>query len=59
MDVPPTDGTWPGRRGKTVVLALALYLVLAVALWWNVWSANPTQMTSCGCGDAARTLWFF
>ena len=59
VDVPPTDGTWPGRRGKTVVLALALYLVLAVALWWNVWSANPTQMTSCGCGDAARTLWFF
>ena len=44
-DAPPTDGAWPGRRGKTVVLALALYLVLAVALWWNVWSADPTPVS--------------
>jgi len=33
--------------------------MLAVAMWWNVWSTHPTSTTTCGCGDAARFLWFF
>ena len=37
----------------------AAYLVLGVGLWWGVWSTHPTAVTTCGCGDAARFLWFF
>jgi len=39
--------------------AALLYLGLAVVLWWSVWSNHPTATTTCGCGDAARFLWFF
>ena len=28
-------------------------------LWWGVWSTHPSTTTTCGCGDAARFLWFF
>jgi hypothetical protein len=42
-----------------MVLAGVGYLALAVGLWWNVWSSHPTSTTTCGCGDAARFLWFF
>ncbi len=28
-------------------------------LWWSVWSSHPPVTTTCGCGDAARFLWFF
>jgi hypothetical protein len=35
------------------------YLVLSVLLWWGVWSDHPSSTTTCGCGDAARFLWFF
>ncbi len=38
---------------------MATYLVLALLLWWQVWTAHPTSTTTCGCGDAARFLWFF
>jgi len=50
---PPTSG------GRAVLGAGLLYLVLAVALWWNTWSSHPASTTTCGCGDAARFLWFF
>ena len=33
--------------------------MLAVGLWWSVWSSHPSSTTTCGCGDAARFLWFF
>ena len=47
------------RSWRWVLGAGALYLALAVATWWNIWSADPTTTTVCGCGDAARFLWFF
>ena len=53
MAVPPAGG----RRG--LLVAAAAYLVLGVGLWWNVWSSHPTTVTTCGCGDAARFLWYF
>ena len=54
----------PGRRaaaggGRALVGAAVGYLVLAVGLWWGVWTSHPTATTTCGCGDAARFLWFF
>jgi hypothetical protein len=42
-----------------VAAAAAAYLVLSLGLWWGVWSGHPTSTTTCGCGDAARFLWFF
>jgi hypothetical protein len=41
------------------VVASATYLVLAVGLWWDTWSTHPSTVTTCGCGDAARFLWYF
>ena len=49
-----------GRRTwRAVIAAFLLYLVLALVLWWEVWTTHPTTATTCGCGDAARFLWFF
>ena len=50
----------PVRAGgvRGLVLAGASYLVLAVGVWWGVWSGHPSSMATCGCGDAARFLWF-
>ncbi len=38
--------------------ALGIYLAISVTLWWGAWSTHPTSTTTCGCGDAARYLWF-
>ncbi|HLH29142.1 MAG TPA: hypothetical protein VKW77_09500, partial [Acidimicrobiales bacterium] len=35
------------------------YLAASVVLWWHVWSGDPASVTTCGCGDAARFVWFF
>jgi len=47
----PSPWRWP-------LLAAATYLVLGVGVWWTVWSAAPGSTSVCGCGDAARFLWF-
>jgi hypothetical protein len=59
------EGTSPepvGGRGvrgwRTLVLGAGAYLVLAVGLWWNVWSTHPTSTTTCGCGDTSLFTWF-
>lgn len=54
----PDDGA-THRSGRDLALAAAGYLVLAVFVWWNVWSDHPTATTTCGCGDSALFLWFF
>jgi len=50
-----------GRRGwgRSLTLAAAGYLALALVVWWGVWSNHPTATTTCGCGDSALFLWFF
>ncbi len=58
----PTGTPRPPRAdgGRVVVAGPAvLYLALSVGLWWGTWSTHPTTTTTCGCGDAARFLWFF
>jgi hypothetical protein len=46
-------------RWRPAAVAGLVYLVLSLVLWWGVWSTHPTTTTTCGCGDAARFLWFF
>ena len=58
--VPPAGRATSGNGGIGGLLAAGGgYLVLGVGLWWSVWSSHPTAVTTCGCGDAARFLWYF
>ncbi len=47
------------RTRRPVLVAAGIYLVMAVVLWWGVWSAHPTSVTTCGCGDSSLITWFF
>jgi dolichyl-phosphate beta-glucosyltransferase len=40
------------------VVAIALFAVPAVVLWWHVWSGHPSSTLTCGCGDPAQEVWF-
>jgi hypothetical protein len=44
---------------RSTAVAAGIYLLCSIVLWWGIWSAHPTATTTCGCGDAARFLWFF
>jgi hypothetical protein len=46
-------------RFRIFASATAFYLVASIGLWWRVWTTHPSTVTTCGCGDAARFLWFF
>lgn len=52
-----------GRRRLTAAAVgaavLGVYLVVAVVVWWQVWSGRPTQTLTCGCGDPALLVWSF
>ena len=53
-------GRRPSRLHLLVVfgLAFAIYLLVSIGLWWQVWSTHPTSAASCGCGDPAFVTWF-
>lgn len=55
VDDPDQDLDRP-RRWRPFALAGGLYLVTSVILWWHV-LPHPSTLTTCGCGDAALTLW--
>ncbi|HEX3842008.1 MAG TPA: hypothetical protein VHU85_14545 [Acidimicrobiales bacterium] len=46
-------------RFRIFASAAAFYLMASIGLWWGVWTTHPSTVTTCGCGDAARFLWFF
>ncbi|HVB92854.1 MAG TPA: hypothetical protein VND67_00935 [Acidimicrobiales bacterium] len=46
-------------RLRVYASAAMLYLAMSIGLWWGVWTSHPSTVTTCGCGDAARFLWFF
>ena len=50
------DGSTPSGRWRVYLLAGGGYLTLSVVLWWHV-LPHPNTVTTCGCGDAALTLW--
>ena len=45
---------WPGLR--SAVIAIAIYLVLAVALFWGIWSHDPASVSEPG-GDQFAFMW--
>ena len=54
----PAHAAQRSSGARWVLVAGAVYLVLAVALWWGIWSSAPGSRSVCGCGDAARFLWY-
>ncbi len=44
------------RRWAAYLGAGVLYLLVSLVLWWHV-LPHPSSVTTCGCGDAALTLW--
>jgi hypothetical protein len=47
------------RRLPGWALAAAVYLGLAVAMWWHVWSGgHPASTMTCACGDPSSFVWF-
>jgi hypothetical protein len=60
----PPDHHEPGRgrrvrhRLRPAVISGAIYLALALIVWWHVWSGHPTSTTTCGCGDSSLFTWF-
>ena len=53
---PPPDATPRGSRA--ILAAFGAYLVLAVVVWWNVWSSHPSGVAPCSCSDPALVTWF-
>ena len=49
----PHRSRWPAHG-----VAAAVYLALAVALWWGVWTGHPSTTATCGCGDTSILTWF-
>lgn len=41
------------------VVPTMLYGLVGLVIWAGVWTGGPAGTTTCGCGDAARFLWFF
>ncbi len=42
---------------RAAVLAIAAYVVLAVIVYWHVWSTHPSGVSQLG-GDQFSTMWF-
>jgi hypothetical protein len=52
-------GSRPGGAGPwRYPTAGGLYLLLAVGLWWHVWSTSPSTVMTCDCTDAGRVVWY-
>lgn len=38
-------------------MAFGVYLLLAIFVWWQVWSTHPAGVSICGCGDPSLFFW--
>ena len=53
----PTSPVGPLRGSASTVLAIGLYLVLAVVVYWNAWRHGVSHQMELG-GDQFNTVWF-
>ncbi len=51
-------GADPSHAARTWLAVGVGYLLVSVAVWWDVWSRHPTSTTTCGCGDNSLFTWF-
>jgi hypothetical protein len=40
------------------VLALVVYAIGGVVMWWQVWSGHPSSTMTCACGDPTSFVWY-
>ena len=52
-----TDRPWSWRRIGPAAISIVIYLALSVAIFWHIWSADPTAVSQAG-GDQFGTMWF-
>jgi hypothetical protein len=60
-DPPPRPRSRAERAARAVgfhALAMVLFAVPAVVLWWHVWTGHPASTLTCACGDPAQEVWF-
>ena len=49
----------PRTPGPHHVLAVAVYLAAAVAMWSHVWfGGDPAHTITCNCGDTSQQVWW-
>jgi len=46
------------RRTPGWLIAAVVYTLGSVAIWWQVWRANPASAMTCPCGDPPSFVWF-
>ncbi len=44
---------------KHTLISFTTYAVLALAAYWPIYPADPSQLPNCGCEDVAQSAWFF
>jgi hypothetical protein len=54
----PAVRSSPSHGWRPLLLAAGGYALLALLLWWHVWTSHPTSTTTCGCGDSSLFTWF-
>jgi hypothetical protein len=55
--VPATDRRWSWQRIGPAAVSIVIYFGLSVAIFWHIWSADPTLVSQTG-GDQFGTMWF-
>ncbi len=58
VEEPGAANSAPHGSWKSYVIVGCSYLLLAVLVWWHVWTSHPTSTTVCGCGDTSQFTWF-
>ena len=55
---PALPGAAMLRRTPGWLVAAVIYAIGSVAMWWQVWSADPASTMTCACGDPPSFVWF-
>jgi len=53
----PSHRRWDGHAALATVVVVLVYLALAVAVFWHIWSDHPSS-TTLGSGDPFQAAWY-